>query len=100
MKKEELTTLSAQEILHRLYHEDDVRLFTPDLIEFACSCSREKIEKTLVGLGYKEVKEILTEQGSVGVDCNFCNLHYEFDSIDVETIFADGLMMRAPETHQ
>jgi molecular chaperone Hsp33 len=100
LKKEELTTLSVQEVLHRLYHEDDLRLFTPDLIEFSCSCSREKIEKTLVGLGYKEVKEILTEQGSVGVDCNFCNLHYEFDSIDVETIFADALMMRAPETHQ
>ncbi len=100
LQKEELMSLSAREILQRLYHEDDVRLFTPDLVEFACSCSREKIEKTLLGLGYKEVQEILTEQGAVGVDCNFCNLHYEFDPIDVETIFSDGLMVRAPDTRQ
>ncbi len=100
LKKDELRTLSAPEILRRLYHEDDVRLFSPDVIEFACTCSREKIEKTLHNLGYQEVKDILSEQGHVGVDCNFCNFHYEFDAIDVETIFNPGLMIRAPDTRQ
>jgi len=98
LKDEEIKSLPAKELLNRLYHEDDIRLFSPDEVAFSCTCSKEKIEKTLLGLGYKEVKEILTQQGSVGVDCNFCNQRYEFDSIDVETMFSDGFRIRAPET--
>ena len=98
LKDEELKTLPAKDLLQRLYHEDDIRLITPDLVEFSCSCSKEKIEKTLHTLGYEEVKDILDQQGGVGVDCNFCNQRYEFDSIDVETMFRDGLRIRAPET--
>ncbi len=98
LKDEELKTLSAKELLQRLYNEDNIRLFAPDLVEFACSCSKEKIEKTLYALGHEEVKDVLDQQGSVGVDCNFCNQHYEFDSIDVETMFLEGLRMHTPET--
>lgn len=98
LKDEELQTLSAQDILQRLYHEDSLRLFTPDQVAFACGCSKEKIEKTLHSLGYEEVKDILVQQGSVGVDCNFCNQHYEFDSIDVETMFSELSPVSNPDT--
>lgn len=98
LKDEELQNLSAKDILQRLYHEDNIRLFTPDQVSFACSCSKEKIEKTLHSLGYEEVKDILAQQGSVGVDCNFCNQHYEFDSIDVETMFNDRCPVHIPDT--
>jgi molecular chaperone Hsp33 len=98
LKDDELKTLTAKEILQRLYHEDNLRLFTPDQVEFACACSKEKIERTLHSLGYEEVKDILSQQGSVGVDCNFCNQHYEFDSIDVETMFSDNCMVPTPDT--
>jgi len=98
LKNDELYQLSAKEILHRLYHEEDVRLFSPEQIEFACSCSQEKIEKTLRTMGSVEVQEILAEQGHVEVACNFCNQLYEFDAIDVERLFAQGYMMEASET--
>ena len=98
LRQEELFTLNAQEILHRLYHEEDVRLFKSDQISFSCSCSRERIENTLKSLGEKEVREILTEQGNVGVDCNFCNQHYEFDAVDVERLFFSGYAMDMSDT--
>jgi len=98
LKDEELMTLGADELLHRLYHEEDVRLFTPDKIEFSCSCSIERIEKTLKSMGYDEVRSILDEQGKVEVDCNFCNHHYEYDAIDVEKIFMDGLAITPSNT--
>jgi len=98
LKDEDLISLEVEEILHRLYHEEDVRLFAPDNIEFSCSCSRERIEKTLKGMGHKEVKEILTEQGKVEVDCSFCNHHYEFDVIDVEKVFFDGFTVDTSST--
>lgn len=98
LKDEELCALEVEEILHRLYHEEDVRLFAPDKIRFACSCSLERIEKTLKGMGHDEVKDILNEQGKVEVDCSFCNHHYEFDAIDVEKVFFDGFTVEASNT--
>ena len=84
---DELLQLPAVEILHRLYHEEDVRLFDAEPRCFRCSCSRERIEAMLHTLGIDEVRDIVAEQGKVGVDCEFCNAHYEFDAVDVEMIF-------------
>lgn len=84
----ELLELPAREILHRLYHEEDVRLFEGEIVRFHCSCSRERVVNVLRMLGYDEVQSIITERGAVDVDCEFCNQHYRFDSVDVEQVFA------------
>lgn len=88
LKQAELADLSAQEILHRLYNEDDVRLFEGAPVAFRCQCTRERIEDMLKGLGHDEVQSILKEQGSVTVDCEFCGRHYSFDLVDVESLFS------------
>jgi molecular chaperone Hsp33 len=88
LKQTELAGLSAQEILHRLYNEDDVRLFEGAPVAFRCQCSRERIEDTLRGLGHGEVQSILKEQGRVDVDCEFCGRRYSFDVVDVESLFS------------
>lgn len=84
----ELLQLPAAEILHRLFHEEDVRIFEPEPLSFRCTCSRHRIEEVLVALGYDEVHDTLREQGSIKVDCEFCNQHYEFDAVDIEALFA------------
>ncbi|MGH8307230.1 MAG: Hsp33 family molecular chaperone HslO, partial [Gammaproteobacteria bacterium] len=83
----ELKTLSAEHLLHRLYHEDDLRLFETAPVSFRCQCSRERIEATLRGLGAEEVRGILSEQGKVHVDCEFCGRGYDLDSVDIEALF-------------
>ena len=88
LKQQELAGLSAQEILHRLYNEDDVLLFEGAPVAFRCQCSRGRIEDTLRGLGHDEVQSILKEQGSVDVDCEFCGRRYSFDLVDVESLFS------------
>jgi molecular chaperone Hsp33 len=85
---EELLDLAPREIIHRLYHEEDVRLFEPRPLRFGCSCSRDRVIRTLRILGYQDLQSLLEERGSVSVDCEFCNQHYEFDAVDVEQIFA------------
>ncbi|MCW8934170.1 MAG: Hsp33 family molecular chaperone HslO [Gammaproteobacteria bacterium] len=90
LTKEELLTLSSKEILHRLFHEDDVRLFDPSPLSFRCSCSNERISKMIISLGLAEARSIISEQGKVHVDCEFCNAQYDFDSIDVENLFASS----------
>lgn len=99
VKATELELFSAQELLHRLYHEEDVRLFDGAPVAFRCQCSRERIEGTLRGLGTDEVHSILAERGSVEVDCEFCGKHYVFDAVDVESLFAGPLTL-PKDTHR
>jgi len=95
---EEILQLPTKELLHRLFHEDDVRLFEPEPVSFRCSCSRDRIASMLLSLGPKEVQDILQEQGKIKVDCEFCNAHYEFDSVDVEALFAGANQPTVPDT--
>ena len=88
LTRDELLTLPAQEIIHRLYHEEDVRVFDRENVRFHCGCSRERVANVLRMLGYDEVRSILHERGKIDVDCEFCNHHYTFDRVDSEQLFA------------
>jgi len=86
---EELLGLNTETLLHRLYHEEQVRLFAPRPIRFHCSCSRERSAKALISLGQHDAEQLLGEQGgSVTIDCQFCNQKYRFDAADVTQLFA------------
>lgn len=95
IQERELLGLEAREVLHRLFHEEDLRLFEPEPVAFRCSCSRERIGNALVSMGEGEVAQILDETGSIEVDCEFCNAHYSFDTVDAAALFA-GLPSDAP----
>ncbi len=88
IKDEELLELPAQELLHRLYHEEDLRIYDAKSIRFECTCSQEKIEYTVRSIGEEEANSIIAEQGSVTVDCDFCNTKYVLDSVDVTRLFS------------
>jgi molecular chaperone Hsp33 len=83
----ELLSLDSPMLISRLFPEDDIRLFAPQLVGFYCACSRERIGALLRALGRDEVREILTEQGNVTVTCEFCGMPYIFDPVDSEGVF-------------
>jgi len=85
--EQELLSEAPQTLLHRLYHEEQVRLFEPDNLEFACNCSKERTDNMLISLGEAEVLDIVAEQGEVSVNCEFCNAFYRYDSVDVAALF-------------
>ena len=87
IKAEELLCLDTQTILHRLYHEEDVRLFDPAPIYFKCTCSREKVTNMLRSISHQEASDIIKEQGNISVDCEFCGKEYQFDEIDIAGIY-------------
>lgn len=91
LKREELLTLDADTILHRLFWEEDVRRFEPqtgaDGPRFACTCSRERVAGMLKSLGREEVESIIAEQGQVEVGCDFCGALYHFDPVDAAQVF-------------
>ena len=91
LKREELLTLDADTILHRLFWEEDVRRFEPQIDaegpRFACTCSRERVAGMLKSLGREEVESIIAEQGQVEVGCDFCGAQYHFDPVDAAQVF-------------
>lgn len=89
LKDDELLTLDAQTLLHRLYHEEDLRLFDATPIRFKCTCSQEKIENAVYSLGEEEANQLINEQQTITVDCEFCNTKYSVDDIDVKRIFTN-----------
>ncbi|SSY70208.1 Hsp33 family molecular chaperone HslO [Alysiella crassa] len=83
----ELLNLDAQNVLYRLFHETPPRVFEPEQLEFACTCSRGKVSDMLLLLGGQEVGAAVAEEGSITIDCDFCNEHYTFDEQDVNALF-------------
>ncbi|CAH9018041.1 Hsp33 family molecular chaperone HslO [Candidatus Nitrosacidococcus sp. I8] len=95
----ELLSLPCTELLYRLFHEEQVRLFDPEPVFFRCSCSKERIENTLVALGEKEVRLALAEQEKIEVTCGFCNRQYRFDSVDIAQLFSSEIKTPTSSTH-
>jgi molecular chaperone Hsp33 len=83
---DELLTLEPRQLLHRLYHEDDLRLLETAPVVFRCSCSRERIVEMLRALGADELRGILAEHAKVEVSCEFCGRDYRFDAVDVDQL--------------
>ncbi len=95
---EELLDLAPRQLIHRLFHEEDVRLFESEPVSFRCGCSRDRVRTMLRAMGPDEVHDILREQGSVSVTCEFCNQKYEFDAVDAEQLFAAESSPAVPPT--
>lgn len=87
VSEEELLTLDNQTLLHRLYHETELRLFDSRQASFQCRCSEEKMKQIITILGEEEAKQLLQERGEIEVSCDFCNKHFSFDAIDITLLF-------------
>ena len=87
LKPEELLGLPQRDVMRRLFHEEDVRVFEPAPVFFQCRCSRERVIELLRALGEEEIRGIVAERGAVQARCEFCNRAYDFDAIDAEQLF-------------
>lgn len=72
-------TLSPTDLLVRLFHEEQPRVFDPTPVRFGCSCSSDKVRSTMSIYSQKDIQTMTTQAGLVTADCQFCGAHYEFD---------------------
>lgn len=91
LKAEELLHLPNAEILHRLYHQEELRVFPPRELVFKCSCSRERTARALAALGREEIESIVAERGGVEISCEFCGTQYNFGPVEVPLLFEQAL---------
>ena len=84
----ELSQVAAPAMLRRLFPQDDVRLFAGRALRFACSCSAQRVESMLLGLGRTEVEDVLAERGQMEVTCEFCGQRYVLTAQECRALFA------------
>jgi molecular chaperone Hsp33 len=92
VKNEELLELDHSTVLYRLFNEHPLRLFEPKSLRFSCSCSRERSASALLSIGQAEVEELLVENGSIDIDCQFCNQHYHFSADEVRKLLGGNVL--------
>lgn len=88
LQPKELLELPAREMLHRLFHHESLQLFEPRTVHLRCRCTHGRISEMLLGLGRKEVDEILAEQGRLEIECGFCGRHYTYQPAEVSQLFS------------
>ena len=96
LKREELLSLDADTILHRLFWEEPHTRFEPLVRSFSCNCSRERVGNMLRGLGTAEIESIIAERGKVEVGCEFCGAQYDFEPVDAAQIFTSQSRQQPP----
>ena len=87
LKQAELVSTDIQTLMNRLFWEETVRVFEPAHPQFHCSCTREKVGNMLKMLGRAEIDEALADLGQLGINCDFCGKHYDFDKVDCAQLF-------------
>lgn len=71
-------SISAQDLLFRLFHEEGVRVFEPQPIQKSCRCSRERLERLLSTMSQDDIQD-MTVDGVITMTCEFCSTHYTFN---------------------
>jgi molecular chaperone Hsp33 len=68
-----LLDITAEDLLHRLFHEDGVWIFESTNIIHKCRCSRARMQNILNSISQEEKQSIIVQQGHIEVSCQFCN---------------------------
>ncbi|MFH1805972.1 MAG: Hsp33 family molecular chaperone HslO [Pseudomonadota bacterium] len=92
-------SLSAHDLIWRLFHEEDPRVFDPLHLQFKCRCSRAKIEGALKVYPLTELLDMReADSGEVAATCQFCKTRYGFNEADLRLLKAEGDAPEGPHT--
>ena len=75
--------VTPSKLIMRLFHEEIPRVFESQKVEFGCSCSEERVRQSLSIYSAKDIETMITKDGKVTADCQFCGSHYVLDPSSV-----------------
>ena len=75
--------LPMEQLLYRLFHEQGVTMETPQALDDRCTCNQERLVETLKQMPDDSLREMTEADGTLGIDCQFCNRHYDIAIEDV-----------------
>ena len=89
VSRDELLTLTDTEVLHRLFHQEEVRLLPERSVSFVCRCSKDRVGGVLKVLGATEVRGLLADRRTIEIDCDFCGRRFVFSAEEARAALAD-----------
>ncbi len=72
-------SISPTDLLLRLFHDEEPRVFDAQPVHFGCTCSGDRVRQSLSIYSAKDISTMTTDEGVVTADCQFCGTHYTFD---------------------
>lgn len=69
---------TPEQILEHILGEFGLEILGRAPVRFYCNCDKKRVEKALVSIGKKELKEMIDEGKTIEVNCHFCNRNYAF----------------------
>ncbi|MFG6529281.1 MULTISPECIES: Hsp33 family molecular chaperone HslO [unclassified Sulfitobacter] len=71
------------DLLLRLFHEEQPRVYDPQPVRFGCTCSEDRVRQSLSIYSARDIEKMTTDEGRVTADCQFCGAHYDLDPATV-----------------
>ncbi len=82
---------TPEDIIRMVLVGMDVEILETTSISYKCYCSRERVEKTIISLGAKEMQSIIDDGEDIHVDCQFCDTVYTFTPGDIQQLLDHAL---------
>lgn len=80
-------SITPTDLLVRLFHEEQPRVFDAQPVRFGCTCSEDRVRQTMSIYSQKDIEKMTTPEGRLTADCQFCGAHYDMDP---KTLGIDG----------
>lgn len=77
---------TPEQILERLFGEEELKIHETMPIEFRCTCSKERLSNAIIGLGNEEIQNMIDEDHGAEATCHFCNERYHFTEQELEDL--------------
>ena len=78
--------MSPEEILETVLEGMDVEYTDTLPAQFACNCSKKRVEKALISIGKEDIQEMIDEGKDIEMHCHFCNTSYQFSVDELKEI--------------
>lgn len=79
---------TPEEMLGLLLEGMDVEITDTVPTEFYCNCDKKRIEKAIISIGEKDIREMIEEGREIEVKCHFCNSAYTFSVEELKALLA------------
>lgn len=82
--------VSPSEILSELFADIPHKPTGETPLVYQCSCNRDKMSAALLTLGEEEIKDILSMEKSIDVNCDFCRDKYQFKAEEIHQLLTSS----------
>lgn len=75
--------MTIEEILEFIFEGMDLKILENIKPEYRCDCSKERVERALLSIGKKDLKELYDDNKKEELQCHFCNKKYIFEHEEI-----------------